>query len=102
VYRSCSWREKREVLDAFWRTRDNSSDRINQAALEYGPYAVASLVVIVLELVPVMIYTVERGNAFGWLSVVAELAVLASLWWSVVRWRSLKTRYSARFTGAQA
>ena len=102
MYRSCSWREKREVLDAFWRNKDQPSDRINQAALEYGPYAVAALVVIVLELVPVMIFTVERGNAFAWLCVAAEAGVLASLWWSVVRWRSLKDQRAERAAVAKA
>lgn len=100
VYRSCSWQEKREVLGAFWHTGVHPSERINEAALEYGPYAVLCIVVIVLELVPVILYSIVRGDAWGWLAGLLELGVIASLRWALVRSRTLKSRFAAPRQGA--
>lgn len=85
VYRSCTHQEKREVLDAFWRSRVHPSARINQAAREYGPYAVVCLVVVAAELALLILVSINRGYVMGWLAGLAEAAVVGSLWWSVVR-----------------
>jgi len=99
-YRSCSWREKREVLDAFWRAKTHPSNRINDAALEYGPYAALLIALIVLELVPIIIFTIARANAWGWVAGVVEAGVVASLGRAVVRIRKLKSESSTRLAGA--
>jgi len=49
VYRSCTWREKRDVLNVFWRTNVDATSRIVVAAAQYGYYAVISLVVVMAE-----------------------------------------------------
>jgi hypothetical protein len=90
IYRSCSWQEKRQVLDVFWRPKIHASSKINMAALEYGPYAILCILVIALELVPVIVYAVDRGNAWGWLAVIAEALTLLSLWWAYTRNRNIK------------
>lgn len=95
VYRSCSFREKREVLDAFWRTKGASSPRIEEAARQYGPYAVVSLVVIALELAVVLAVSIDRGLAIAWIAGPLELVTLASTWWAVVRDRALRAAPSS-------
>lgn len=102
VYRSCSWREKREVLDSFWRTKTHPSNRINEAALEYGPYAAVFIALIVLELVPIIIFTIARANAWGWVAGVVEVGVVASFWWAVVRIRTLKSESSTPLVDANS
>ena len=95
IYRSCSWSEKREVLDAFWRSGDHASAKIDEAALQYGPLAILSLVIVVIVAV-----TLGRGYAWGWLAVASEAVVIASLWRSVVRWRVLRSGSSASLVHA--
>jgi len=89
VYRSCSRSEKREVLEAFWRSNDHASARINAAAIQYGPLAILSLVVVILELALIVTMTLANGYAWGWLAVAFEIVVVASLGRSLVRWRAL-------------
>ena len=91
VYRSCSRQEKREVLNTFWRSSSHESSRINEAALQYGPYAAACLFVIILEVVPLLAVSIRRGYAWSWLAVALEAVTVLSLWWSVVRLRALKS-----------
>jgi len=90
VYRSCSRQEKREVLDAFWRANGHSSGRIHEAAFQYGPFAVISLVAVALELALVIVVAIHRAATVGWLAIVFEAVTLPSLWWSLVRWRALR------------
>ncbi len=89
VYQSCSRREKREVLDAFWRSHTQPTSRIHQAATQYGPYAVICLAAVALELALVIFVTIHRAFVVGWLAVLLEAVVLASLCWAVVRSRAL-------------
>jgi hypothetical protein len=90
VYRSCNWREKRQVLEAFWSSRVESTGRIHEAAVQYAPYAVASLVIVALELVVVFIAALSRVAVISWIALVVEAVVIASLWWAVLRSRALK------------
>jgi hypothetical protein len=90
VYRSCSRAEKRDVLDAFWRTGVNPSVRIRDAAFQYGPYAVLCLVAVALELAFVVYVSIERAMVVGWIAVLLEAVVALSLWWSIVRYRTLR------------
>ena len=92
VYRSCSRREKIEVLHAFWRTTAEPSARILKAAQQYGVYAVASVAAIAVELVVVIVAGFAHAEVIGWLAVVAEALVVWSLWWSVVRLRVVRAR----------
>ncbi len=96
VYRSCSWQEKREVLGAFWHTNMHPSERISQAALEYGPYAVLSIAVIAFELAVIIIFTIIRGSAWGWPAGLLEALVVVSLWWAVMRSRTLKSQFAVQ------
>ena len=91
VYRSCSRQEKREVLDAFWRTHARPSTRIRQAATQYGPYAVICLSAVALELALVIVVSIHRAFVVGGLAILLEAVVLASLVWAVVRSRALKS-----------
>jgi hypothetical protein len=90
VYRSCTRQEKREVLDAFWRTRHRPSNRIHEAALQYGPFAIGSLVVVVAELAFVILVSIRRAPVVGWFAAAFEALVVLSLWWSLVRLSALK------------
>jgi hypothetical protein len=90
VYRSCTRQEKREVLDTFWRTRHRPSNRIHEAALQYGPFAIASLAIVVAELAFVILVSINRAPVVGWFAAAFEAVVLLSLWWSLVRLSALK------------
>jgi hypothetical protein len=91
VYRSCSWREKRDVLNVFWRTNIEATARIVEAALQYGYYAVVCLVVVMLEIAVIFAATIGRYSFVAGLSVAAELFMMWSTWWAIKRYRSLKT-----------
>jgi hypothetical protein len=91
VYRSCTRQEKREVLDAFWRSGEHPSARIHEAAFQYGPFAAISLVAVALELALVIFVSIHRVAVVGWLAVVFEAVVLLSLWWSLVRCRAIRS-----------
>ncbi|MHB8379878.1 MAG: hypothetical protein ACYDB2_08175 [Acidimicrobiales bacterium] len=91
VYRSCTRQEKREVLETFWRDNVHASARIREAALQYGPFAVLSLGVVVVELAVVIAVSLRRAPVVGWLAVVLEVIVLLSLWWSLGRFRAIRS-----------
>jgi hypothetical protein len=90
VYRSCSRQEKREVLEAFWRTSAHPSSRILEAAYQYGPYAVLCLLAVAAELLVVILVSIDRAVVIGILAALLEAFVLWSLWWAVVRYRAIK------------
>jgi hypothetical protein len=85
TYRTCSWREKRKVLEVFWRRDVGASSRLLEAAREYGVWAVMCCLAIALEPIPVIVVSFQHDSAFGWLAVAFELFALWSAWWSVVR-----------------
>ena len=91
VYRSCSRGEKRDVLNAYWRSSTQPTPRIKEAALQYGPYAIVCLAIVVLEVVPLLIVSIARGFAWSWIVGGFEALNLLSLWWAVVRLRALKS-----------
>jgi hypothetical protein len=93
-YRACSWREKREVLNAFWRRDVASPPLIEEAAFQYGYYAVVSLVVIAIELAAVTVVGFERHDEWAWIALAAEAVNGWSTWWSVVRYREVKHSWS--------
>jgi Flp pilus assembly protein TadB len=94
VYLSCSFREKREVLDAFWRTKVNPSERINQAAVQYGPWAIICIAIVVLELAVLIALLGAHGSPWVWAAGLVEAAVILSLWWAMVRYRALKGHFA--------
>lgn len=87
TYQSCSFAEKRAVLQAFWTGRSNESDKINSAAREYGPYAYAMVAVISAELVLITVVLAVRSSAWMWAVAAATALSLWSLWWTRVRHR---------------
>jgi hypothetical protein len=90
VYRSCSRREKRQVLDAFWRTNTHPTSRIHEAAAQYGPYAVLSLVAVAAELLIVILVSIDRALVVGVIAIVLEVFVLWSLWLAISRFRAIR------------
>jgi hypothetical protein len=90
VYQSCTRSEKRDVLNKFWSRNVQASPRIQQAAFQYGPYAVICLVAVALELGFVIVVAIHRAFVVGWIAVLLEALTLWSLWWAVVRWRAIK------------
>jgi hypothetical protein len=90
VYQSCTRSEKRDVLNKFWHSNAQSSARIQQAAFQYGPYAVICLVAVALELGFVIVVSIHRAFVVGWIAVLFEALTLWSLWWAVVRWRAIR------------
>lgn len=95
VYRSCSPSEKREVLGAFWHKDVNSSARVREAAVQYGPWAVLSLVAIAVELAIVMAVALGHADVIVGAALVIELFVLWSLWWALVRSRHIRREASS-------
>jgi hypothetical protein len=85
VYRSCSRREKGQVLETFWRSDVSPSERVHLAAVQYGPYAVICLVAVTLELALIIGLSISRASVIGVIAIVLEAVTVASLWWAVVR-----------------
>jgi hypothetical protein len=88
-YRRCSWREKREVLELFWRSTTPSPSPILTAAREYGPYAIVAHLIIVSELVLFIVIGLARHSSLVWFSVTAEALVVAALVRAIQRQRLL-------------
>lgn len=89
VYRSCSWREKRQVLEAFWRGSPHPDNKILVAARQYAPYAVISLLVIAVELTVVVSVGASRGWIGAWFAGALDLVTVLSLGQAVIRSRRL-------------
>ncbi len=96
VYRGCSFKEKREVLNAFWRSGVESTPRINEAAVQYGYYTLICLGVIACELALILAVAVGHGPFIEGLTALGELFVLWSTWWAFKRYRVLTTNVTAR------
>jgi hypothetical protein len=90
VYRSCSRQEKGQVLDTFWRSNVESTERIHRAAVQYGPYAVICLVAVALELGVIIGLSMSRVDVIGAIAIVFEAVTVASLWWALVRTRAVR------------
>ena len=90
VYRSCTWREKRDVLNAFWRINSSPTPRIREAALQYGHYAVIAMAVIILEVALVIAFSVGHRSLFAVVGAVLEVFMLWWTGWAVLRYRTLK------------
>jgi hypothetical protein len=94
VYRSCSWKEKRDVLNVFWRSDVETTTRIHEAALQYGYYAVICLVVVMLELALILVAALEHNAFVAGLTAAAELFMVWSTWWAIKRYRILKSQFA--------
>lgn len=94
VYRGCTFKEKRDVLNVFWRTNVHATTRIGEAAVQYGYYAVICLVVVMLELALIMAVGLNHGSFVAWLAAVAELFMIWSTWWAIKRYRLLKSMFT--------
>jgi hypothetical protein len=90
VYRSCSRQEKGEVLNVFWRSNVQAPARIQQAAVQYGPYAEICLVAVALELALIIGLSMSRADVVGAVAAVFEALVVVSLWWALVRTRAMR------------
>jgi hypothetical protein len=90
VYRGCTWKEKRDVLNVFWRTNVEATSRIVEAAVQYGYYAVICLVIVIFELAVILGVALDRNALVAALTVLAEIFMLWSTWWAVKRYRVLK------------
>ena len=84
-YRACSWREKRQVLDVFWRRDRPAPVAMVAAAYEYGWWAVASLTVIAVELALVVGVLAMRASSWGWWVGAAGAANALALLWAMRR-----------------
>jgi hypothetical protein len=94
VYRSCSWREKRDVLNVFWSSNVEASSRIVEASVQYGYYAIVSLVVVILELALILVVSLDRNAFVAALTILAEVFVIWSTWWAIKRYRILKDQFA--------
>jgi hypothetical protein len=94
VYRGCSFGEKRDVLNAFWRSGVETTPRIMEAAVQYGYYTVICLAVIMAELALILAVAINHGSFVMWLTALGELFVVWSTWWAVKRYRTLKTQFT--------
>ena len=84
TYRSCTWREKRDMLQSYWSGRPAPSPQIAAAAREYSPYALAMVVVIALECALVTLVLGWRGSTW---TVAGALATLFMTWVVAITWR---------------
>jgi len=94
IYRACTWQEKRDVLNVFWRTNVETTPRIREAAVQYGYYAVICLAVVMLELALIVVVGIDHNTLVAGLSAAAELFMIWSTWWAIRRYRTLKSPYA--------
>jgi uncharacterized Tic20 family protein len=94
TYNSCTFNEKRAVLRTFWSGRADESEKINLAAREYGPYALALVVIISLELIIIATLLIARANGWAWVATASTVLALWSLGWTVVCRRRINTSVS--------
>lgn len=94
VYRSCTWREKRDVLNVFWRTNVEATSPIVEAAVQYGYYAVICLVVVMLEVAVIFAATINHHSFVAGFAAAAELFMIWSTWWAFKRYRVLKSQFA--------
>lgn len=90
VYRGCTRAEKRQVLEVFWRRGVEGTERLRLAASQYGPWAVVSCAVVALELIPILVVSVEHAAPLAWLAATAEAVAVWSTWWASVRALALR------------
>ena len=98
AYQDCDRREKRAVLQLFWRGASDATPRVRRAALEYAPYALAATSVITLEAVALAWALSGRGDAGAVGGALAALVALVSAWSTVRgarRWRALRDERAA-------
>ena len=95
VYRSCSWREKRDVLNVFWRSDVEASPRLVEAAVQYGYYCVICLYVVILEVALIFVVGLSHNTFVAGLAAASELFMFWSTWWAVKRYRVLKSLSAA-------
>ncbi|MGB8196640.1 MAG: hypothetical protein WCF25_06510 [Acidimicrobiales bacterium] len=91
VYRSCSWREKRDVLNVFWRRDVEASSRLVEAAVQYGYYCLICLYVVILEVALIFVVGLQHNAFVAGLAAASELFMIWSTWWAVKRYRAVKT-----------
>jgi hypothetical protein len=94
VYRSCSWKEKRDVLGVFWRTDVESTSRLREAAVQYGYFANICLVIVMLELALILVAALNHNAFVAGITAAAEAFMFWSTWWSIKRYRALKSELS--------
>jgi hypothetical protein len=82
TYQSCSFAEKRAVLQTFWSNHVDESDKVNRAADEYGPYAYAMVAFIAAELILISAVLLVRGSWWSGIAFAASAFALWCLWWT--------------------
>lgn len=95
VYRGCTWKEKRDVLDVFWRTHVDASSRLVEASVQYGYYAVICLLVVMIEIAVILAVAVNHNAFVAGLSAFAEFFMIWSTWWAIKRYRLLQSYLGA-------
>ena len=94
VYRGCTWKEKRDVLNVFWRRNVETTTRIGEAAVQYGYYAIICLAVVILELALILAVAIDHGSFVWWIAALAEVFMIWSTWWALMRYRLLKSQFA--------
>jgi hypothetical protein len=94
VYRGCTFKEKRDVLNVFWRGNVEATTRIREAAVQYGYYALICLAVVMLELALILVVALNHSSFVAWLAALAELFMMWSTWWALKRYRLLKSQFA--------
>jgi len=92
AYRSCSRDERRQVLGTFWRDESAPSPRVSEAAAEYGPPAIACLVVVLLELVLIDVVSSVHHSILLWIAIALQVFVLWTILYAVRRTGALRHR----------
>ncbi|MGC8511361.1 MAG: hypothetical protein ACP5PB_10895 [Acidimicrobiales bacterium] len=93
TYQDCDRREKRAVLQLFWRGAPDTTARVRRAAREYAPYALAATSVITLESAVLAWALAGRGGVWALGGALSGAVALASAWSTVraaQRWRALR------------
>jgi len=90
TYQSCTFTEKRSVLRTFWSQHEAESEKVIQAAREYGPYAFVMVAIITLELVVLSVALLAANSEWAWLAMPATVLAGVSTWWAGVCRRTIK------------
>ena len=94
VYRGCSFKEKRDVLNVFWRTNVETTAQIGEAAVQYGFYAIICMIVVILEVALILVVALNHNAFFAGITAAGELFMFWSTWWAIKRYRTLKQQFA--------
>ena len=91
AYQALATKEKIEILQLFWRTRD-VPERLMPATLQYGYWAIVGFVVVAVELVVITALLFGHGSLIAWIGAACTVGAVLFIIQGVRRYRDLTSK----------